>query len=309
MHWLLALCLALLPTLASAQIPSFPPGAFNNTAARAPQPITYVGAGDLGWTVLGVYSTRAYSAATLGAKLLNVCVSGTCADMSSSASTGDLVSQTINGSVCPNASVGTCKVKTWYELSGVVGNDGNATQATTATQPSLISSATNGRACVYFGGSQQVEAGASNLGAVGILNWVGNRTPTSTTTMYVWQGSTGSSNTNFFGYASTNQAVFNGHYGGLAVTTPASDAAYHAIDAWHPGDGNAYFKVDGVAEPAGVFVGTFDNAGNFGIGAAKGAGSGFLTGYVCEMIHSDTIPDLTHRNSMHTNQSAWFGTP
>jgi hypothetical protein len=66
------------------------------------------------------WSLRAYSAATRGTKLANVCnstggVDVGCADMLSDAVTGNLVSATISGITCPGAN---CTVKTLYDQVG-----------------------------------------------------------------------------------------------------------------------------------------------------------------------------------------------
>jgi hypothetical protein len=90
------------------------------TMPDAPAPSAcglYEGPGDLNpaaaWGGL-----RAYSNATCGGRFANVCVQvsmvDTCADMVTSASTGQVVPQTIGGTTCPE-STGACTIKLSYD--------------------------------------------------------------------------------------------------------------------------------------------------------------------------------------------------
>ena len=97
---------------------------------------TYVGPGDVttGW--MAWHGLRAFSAATRGAALVNVCNStgGTdigCADLSSDPATGSLVPATVSGIACPGAN---CTVKTWYDQTG---NLHTVTQATVSARATL----------------------------------------------------------------------------------------------------------------------------------------------------------------------------
>lgn len=75
----------------------------------------YVGPGDVATGASIGASLRAWTAATCGNRFANVCVSGTCADMLTSATTGAIVAQTINGTACPAASTSACVVNKWYD--------------------------------------------------------------------------------------------------------------------------------------------------------------------------------------------------
>jgi len=66
-RWLAFLLLALLPGIASAQIAGFPPGAFDNTAARAPAPAGYTGPLDAQSGASAVWFMAAGSAAIAAA--------------------------------------------------------------------------------------------------------------------------------------------------------------------------------------------------------------------------------------------------
>ena len=104
------------------------------------------------------YGVRAYSAATRGQKLMNVCVNNdaACADVFSSATTGDLVPATIGGITCPNQ-VGSCTIRTAYDLTQSTATTSpglNATQLTIASRPLLVAKAVPilgvNRACIWY---------------------------------------------------------------------------------------------------------------------------------------------------------------
>jgi hypothetical protein len=101
-------------------------------ASSAP---TYQGPGDF-LTYSAAYGLRAFSAATRGNKLINVCnstggVDVGCGDLVSNAVTGTLVSATVSGITCPGAN---CTIKTFYDLTG---NGNDATQSTVASRHTL----------------------------------------------------------------------------------------------------------------------------------------------------------------------------
>lgn len=107
---------------ASAQFNGCPAGFCGAYAGGTPAPPVvcggFQGAGDIiGGASIGL-SVQAWTAALCGTKVANICVSGTCADMLSSASTGVIVPQTINGTLCPAASTSACQVANWYNQPG-----------------------------------------------------------------------------------------------------------------------------------------------------------------------------------------------
>lgn len=75
----------------------------------------YHGPGDVAPNAKIGAAIRAWTAALCGNRFANITVSGVSADMLTSATTGALVPQTINGSVCPNASTTLCVVTKWYD--------------------------------------------------------------------------------------------------------------------------------------------------------------------------------------------------
>lgn len=130
----LAAAFALL-CLASAAFAGWP-----NSGRKYPQHFVYVGPGDIA-TFKVWYGLRAFSASDRGNKLVNVCNStgGTdvgCGDLSSDATTGNLVSATISGITCPGVN---CTIKTWYDRSGT---GADVTQATVANRYTIGTSCT-----------------------------------------------------------------------------------------------------------------------------------------------------------------------
>jgi hypothetical protein len=104
---------------------------------------------------------RAYSAATRGTKVANVCnptdaVGADCTDWFSDASTGDLVATTINGANCTSV---TCDVKVLYDQTGNtncttgVSVPCDYTQTTKALRPTLVSSCVTTKWCMSYNGT------------------------------------------------------------------------------------------------------------------------------------------------------------
>ena len=138
---------------------------------RAPAPFVpcggYQGPGDVIPGAVAGYSLRAWTAALCGNRVANVCVSGTCADMLSSTSTGLLVPQLINGTTCPAAG---CTVHTLYEQT--IGNNCTSAncdlvQATAIDQPVLVASCSGTMPCMKFtGGTSSFLQNTNGLTAV-----------------------------------------------------------------------------------------------------------------------------------------------
>lgn len=110
----------------------------------------------------------ACNSAKRGTKVANICnstggVDVGCADLSSDAITGNLVSATVSGIACPGAN---CTIKIWYDQIGsACTGPCDATQATVATRPTLTTSCGSlGKAfCAAFSGSQFLQT--ANLGS------------------------------------------------------------------------------------------------------------------------------------------------
>lgn len=126
----------------------------------------YCGPGNVIASASAAYGLRAYSLATRGNNLINVCDPSNiaCADIASDATTGRITGfPTLNGTNC--GSVTTCTVKTAYELSG--SGAPNVTQTTAANRPTLnptcsvAAGAWGGGPCLVFGSGITLNASSA----------------------------------------------------------------------------------------------------------------------------------------------------
>lgn len=135
----------------------------------------YSGPGDLKSYNIWV-GTYAYSAATRGAAVVNVCNGGVCGDLSTHATTGLLVTSTnINGAPCDDSGH-VCTIKTWYN-QGASGATYDFTQATAGSRATLLVSCTGltGAACGTATGAVYETTSNYAQAAPYSLAWVGNR--------------------------------------------------------------------------------------------------------------------------------------
>jgi hypothetical protein len=112
------------------------------------------------------YSLRACSAALRGTKAVNACNSTSggdvCVDLLTHPTTGNLVSQAVNGGTCPGA---LCTIKTWYDQTA--GNACNAascdlTQATVASRQTLVANVLGSLPAAHSNGATPQAAAAAN---------------------------------------------------------------------------------------------------------------------------------------------------
>jgi hypothetical protein len=75
----------------------------------------YQGPGNIIPSAVMGFALRAWSASLCGQAFAQITVSGVSADMLTSATTGAIVPQTINGTLCPAASTTACVVTKWYD--------------------------------------------------------------------------------------------------------------------------------------------------------------------------------------------------
>ena len=110
-------------------------------------------------TAAGWWGLRAYSTASRGNRLANICNPSdvACADIYSDAATGKVVIPTIGGQNC--ASV-TCTVKTLYDLTG---NGRDMSQATIAYRPTLVANCIGTQWCMAMGASTVLTSSYSGL--------------------------------------------------------------------------------------------------------------------------------------------------
>jgi hypothetical protein len=129
---------------------------------------SYTGPGDVVSGASAYYGLRAYSSATRGGLVANLCnstggVDVTCADASSDAVTGNLVIPGSLVSFCPGAN---CTVAKLYEQTGAACTGGiavcDSANTAVASRPILTASCTGSRPCMTLvrASSQQLTAGA-----------------------------------------------------------------------------------------------------------------------------------------------------
>ena len=126
----------------------------------------YSGPGDVVSGASAWWGLRAYSSATKGNRIANICnstggVDVACADISSDSTTGALAPATIGGITCPGAN---CTVKVLYDQTG---NGVDLTQTTIANRPALTASCIGALPCMTGNGSSTQ---ISNLGAAPSLS-------------------------------------------------------------------------------------------------------------------------------------------
>lgn len=210
-------------------------GGYNSAAVSG---ASYTGPGDVVSGAAAAYGLRAYNSADRGNRLINVCDPSnvTCADWSSSATTGKLVAGTnpLNGTDCTTAT--TCTVNILYDRSGALSCGGSAcdaSQSTASRRPTLNFNCVNGLPCLVFGANAFLSSPAtlSAFAATATFSAVANRTASFTGLQYI--ASVGSSaslivDLNFRSAASTLQ-MFAGA-GGITVAN-ISDSNFHAFQA------------------------------------------------------------------------------
>lgn len=123
-------------------------------------PPAFTGAGDVVGSAAAFWGLQAYTSATRGNKVANICTTiatiDTCLDMSSDATTGLLVLGTIGGLACNNTTQ-ICNVKILYDQSGGLNCSSaacDASQATVATRPTLLISGIGSLASLQCSGAQ-----------------------------------------------------------------------------------------------------------------------------------------------------------
>lgn len=290
---------------AQAQFQSFPPGVFTGRAAldaASGGGGAYTGPGDAVSGAKLSLSVRAYSAATRGNKLMNVCATDLahCADFLSDATTGDLVFQTVNGNAC--GSTGTCVVKNWYDDSGGLGCAGARCDILSAlafaSLPLLTPSCTSsGKACLTCNGNDFNSASISSIAQPHDVSTVARRT----------SGTSISIVTNLGGNVETffNTANTTGGYAGTTQTVALTDNTWGRQQATFNGASGSLY-VNGGATTKNMGVGAV--SGPIHICAAGGT-SQTLTGNITELlVYPLDFTTGSRASTMDTNQQTYFGT-
>jgi hypothetical protein len=274
----------------------------------------YTGPGDVTtWKMF--WSLRAYSSASRGTKLVNVCnstggVDVGCADMLSDATTGNLVSATISGITCPGAN---CTVKTLYDISGQnFCTSGTApcdvTQATVASRPTLTANCVNtSLPCMTF-------VAASTQYLLSTAFGVATAQPTSSTWISNYNtgrggaasvGSQHSSGTMWFSQFNTSTFFINA--GATLGPVTSTDGAWHSYQGLFTTSPNSVISVDNTETTGNAGTGGIAND-QFAIGVDGSSLGSFFDGMIVEMGFDTTLHNSTSRTAMCHNQFWYWGT-
>lgn len=294
MRFLLVLALALpLP----AQILS--PILFGKSAAGG----AYAGMGDVTTSnVVAAWGLRAYSAATRGNKLVNVCdaADAHCADILSNATTGSAVVPSSN----PDCTGSACTIKIFYDLSGQTHCGAAAcdlSQATIASRATLIVNCLGTRVCARRAGGSAIPAQSSSVIDTALqpytISVVVARTGAFTTNQGVIYLTNNGGDIEF---NNTNDTAFM--YAGLVATATATNTTTHAFQAMF-NDTASNFYIDGVANTVAASSSGYGNAGGMTL---MSSGATALTGNLFEA--AVWAGDQSASNAgMNSNQHSYWG--
>lgn len=186
-----------------------------------------------------------------------------------------------------------------YDQSG---NANDMSQATSGLQPQLLPGCGNGIPCTYhIRGTPLDLTDGSGLSAATVwtISTVAQRTALFTSYSGIMGGASVGA---LFNNTANNTVVFQGN---LTVLAAATDGAFHALQFIATGSTTSFVNVDGTPGSTG-------NAGSTALGATLvyGASNGnAMTGYIYEAGIWASNFSSTQNTNMHTNQSAFYGTP
>lgn len=293
---LLGLLLCAAP--ASAQLPMTHAGPGAPSTGGFICPNTWCGVGDIKGGATDFWGFRAYSFATGGNKAVNVCnVSDVvCADLSTSASTGQLVITTIGGSNC---AIVTCTVKTLYGQA----NSNDATQATIAQRPVFVTSCQNSLPCMSCTAgsvSNLVIAGITTVSQPLTYSVVVEQTAgAGARAAWVGTGSSGNAEAGFDPTAGKGYMYANGAVPTANLTT----GAWHAVQTVFDTSGTgSKFYADGVS--------TSLNPGTQGLTNTLqicDSANGALSGNVAELTMWSSANSATDNSRINSQQHTWWG--
>lgn len=304
--WLGLLCVS----HAQSVLPGFPPGVFTGRGAldgAGGAPPAFSGVFDV--TACGTncayWGVRAASVADKGNRLMNVCnvADVACADLSSDATTGDLVIGTIGGSSC---SIVTCTVKTLYDR----GNSAfcttyttpcDLTQATIATRPTLVvNCAGTGKPCLACNGSQHLDnTTLSAFNQPNSVSGVAERTGGTTSFSDIMGGTGG--NWQFLFNNSANQVILFAD--SLSAAVAGNDNTVHSIHALYSGAASV-LRVDGTSST--VNPGTRQLNTDLRLCVADGSAANPLTGNFFELVIWGGADVSSGFASMYAQQKAYY---
>lgn len=259
----------------------------------------YIGPGDIVSGATAWYGLRCYAAANASAaQAINIrrASDNTTQDVGLTASC-DLVD--VSAGFCAGT---TCYVTKWYDQSG---NGKNITQTTAASQPQLIFSALGSRPMMTFSGGQQILTPSNSTFPAGPNSWSALAERTGATTSYNTLAQVAGSSVAQLGYNNTTNTAFVGN---ATITATASDSAYHAIQGIENGASPAsILNIDGT-ETTGTTGAISGGTTGLYVGVNGGAAS-YMNGNMGELGLWPVAFTSGNRSSMHSNQSAYWGTP
>jgi len=306
----------LLVSPAQAQMPllGFPPGAFDNLAARAPRP-TYQGPGDLGIssaTLLSFWSCGRVAKALLASTSTSLCdldQTGTATPVgtlrASSSGYVDL-SAYFSGSVTPLSActtAGGCSVAKYYDQIGSF----PATQATAADMPRLLFSALNNYPCMNnpTNGIMRVETANITQTLPMVLAGVAERTTNNGIVSRIMNASGTSPS---IGWTVTTNQLSTSAGTTLSHTATGYDGAFHAVIGDLDVNANADSAL--VVEGSSVVTGASGSGafgGSTGMGFMSDGGGSSLEGTICENSFWSGFMNSTDYGKLNTNMHGSSG--
>lgn len=269
-------------------------------SAAAP---TYIGAGDVVSGAAAFWGLQAYNSSMRGTQAVNVCnstggVDVGCADLITSATTGQLVSATISGITCPGAN---CTVKIIYDQSGATNCSGSpcdASQSTISSRPTLVASCIGSLPCMQCSGSQiLVSPTPTTISQPLTTTGVGERTAVSG--YAPWYGDAnenvefGNASISDAGYMSAGTFIQNN-------SPPFSDNNFHAVQAVFNGISSSFNFDGGTLTSGDASAGSASSAHN--ICGDGNVGDKYLIGNIAEIGIWPIGFTSTQINNMNTNQ-------
>jgi hypothetical protein len=265
----------------------------------------YTGPGDVVASAKAWYGLRAYSAATRGNALVNVCNStgGTdvgCGDLFSDATTGAMVAATIGGITCPGAN---CTIKTWYDQTAGGNCTGSCdlTQSGITIRPTLVASCIGSLPCARFiGVSAQSMATAGTFAQAQPLT-VSTVAFVPTAGAGILWANSGSFNVQAAALVTPNIRQYAGTVADNAITYNSSHNLASVFDDAGTGS-NQY--IDAVSHAGSVGTNGFTGAALLigGAGLSPATLDVFETGLWGSNIGSTPVTNLCH------NQFVYWGT-
>lgn len=267
----------------------------------------YTGPGDIVATWSMYYASRAFSSATRGNKIWNVCdaPNTTCADVVTSVVTGLPVIGTIGATNC--AASATCTIKTWYDLTG---NGNDNTQTTAANRATLNAAAIGGKACGVLAGTTTgyptAYVAGTDINQPYTYSVVAERTGALSTVQYIMSSSGGTSGltASQLDFSTTPIALLYSGVGANTINQAATDNAPHTVLAMVNG-ASSKISVDGATVTTGDTGSGVANT-SMGIGRNAVASGNNLVGIFCEGGLAPT-DQSANAAALYTNQHIAYG--